>query len=140
MIPVCPRCDTQLFVLDFESIELDFCHGCRGVWLDDGELETIAVLAGASADDPLLSVRDQAGTMAAGRKFLCPRCDSAMPQVVFQVSPEAAVTVERCPRGHGLWFEQGELRELLNSLATGGKAASTTARLNEVFFVTKNKD
>lgn len=38
----CPVCkDTQLTMSTRESIEIDFCPQCRGVWLDRGELDKI---------------------------------------------------------------------------------------------------
>jgi Zn-finger nucleic acid-binding protein len=39
---LCPRChDQALIVLDRSGIEIDYCPGCRGVWLDRGELEKL---------------------------------------------------------------------------------------------------
>ena len=38
----CPVCsETQLVVTTRESIEIDYCPKCRGVWLDRGELDKI---------------------------------------------------------------------------------------------------
>ncbi len=38
---ICPRCNTNLVITNTHGIEIDFCPGCRGVWLDRGELEKI---------------------------------------------------------------------------------------------------
>jgi Zn-finger nucleic acid-binding protein len=39
---LCPKChDQALIVLDRSGIEIDYCPGCRGVWLDRGELEKL---------------------------------------------------------------------------------------------------
>jgi uncharacterized protein len=37
----CPRCNTQLLMSDKQGVEIDYCPGCRGIWLDKGELEKI---------------------------------------------------------------------------------------------------
>lgn len=38
----CPRCETaSLTELDRAGISIDRCDGCRGVWLDRGELEKL---------------------------------------------------------------------------------------------------
>ena len=37
--PVCP--DTTLVMTNRESIEIDYCPKCRGVWLDRGELDKV---------------------------------------------------------------------------------------------------
>lgn len=37
----CPVDDTQLLVSERSGVEIDYCPGCRGVWLDRGELDKI---------------------------------------------------------------------------------------------------
>jgi len=38
----CPVCtETALLMTDRSGIEIDYCPGCRGVWLDRGELDKI---------------------------------------------------------------------------------------------------
>ena len=37
----CPKCDGTLHATDFESIKIDVCDKCHGVWLDAGELAQI---------------------------------------------------------------------------------------------------
>jgi acetyl-CoA carboxylase beta subunit len=34
----CPKCDGNLVETDFETIKIDVCDKCTGVWLDAGEL------------------------------------------------------------------------------------------------------
>ncbi len=38
----CPKCDGILHETDFESIKIDVCDKCHGVWLDAGELAQIS--------------------------------------------------------------------------------------------------
>ncbi len=38
----CPKCDGTLIETDFETIKIDVCNKCSGVWLDAGELTHIA--------------------------------------------------------------------------------------------------
>ncbi|NSL55977.1 TFIIB-type zinc ribbon-containing protein [Uliginosibacterium aquaticum] len=38
----CPVCtDKTLIMSERQGIEIDYCPGCRGVWLDRGELDKI---------------------------------------------------------------------------------------------------
>lgn len=38
----CPACtDKTLVMSERQGIEIDYCPGCRGVWLDRGELDKI---------------------------------------------------------------------------------------------------
>ena len=34
----CPKCDGTLIEADFNTIKIDVCDRCSGVWLDAGEL------------------------------------------------------------------------------------------------------
>ena len=38
----CPKCGMELQEVPFKGITIDRCFHCRGVYLDDGELEKIA--------------------------------------------------------------------------------------------------
>ena len=118
MIPVCPRCDTGLFILRFKSVEVDYCERCRGVWLDAGELEQVA-------DGPLPDFQRQVGTVPSGRKRLCPRCDARMEEIIAA----GDLTLDKCPHGHGLWFDTDELQQLL----TVAHADRAVAYLNDIF-------
>lgn len=37
----CPSCKETLLMTERQSIEIDYCPKCRGVWLDKGELDKI---------------------------------------------------------------------------------------------------
>jgi len=37
----CPKCEGTLSETDFETIKIDICDKCTGVWLDPGELAQI---------------------------------------------------------------------------------------------------
>jgi uncharacterized protein len=37
----CPKCGKQLQELLIDGVYVDRCSGCQGIWLDQGELETI---------------------------------------------------------------------------------------------------
>jgi hypothetical protein len=38
----CPKCGDQLATLEHHGVTVEECPNCRGMWLDQGELETIA--------------------------------------------------------------------------------------------------
>jgi Zn-finger nucleic acid-binding protein len=46
----CPTCpDTTLVMTERQGVEIDYCPGCRGVWLDRGELDKLIERATALA-------------------------------------------------------------------------------------------
>jgi uncharacterized protein len=44
----CPACAVPLGMSVREGIEIDYCPSCRGVWLDQGELDKIVQRSAAS--------------------------------------------------------------------------------------------
>jgi len=38
---LCPACKVDLVMSERQSVEIDYCPKCRGVWLDRGELDKI---------------------------------------------------------------------------------------------------
>ena len=43
-----PKCGESLKARSFQKIEIDQCSVCGGIWLDAGELESVAEKEGAS--------------------------------------------------------------------------------------------
>ena len=136
MIRICPKCDVPLFILHFKDIEVDFCQRCRGLWLDAGELEALMSQIGAAANDPLLKFQQQTGVKPKGRPHLCPRCDAALREIQVGAATGGTpvqLTLDKCPRGHGLWFDADELQQLLSTFPTESGTAKTIDYLNELF-------
>ncbi len=40
-VVICPKCQNTMRTVDRQGIHIDQCDGCRGIFLDRGELETI---------------------------------------------------------------------------------------------------
>ncbi|MEN8515599.1 zf-TFIIB domain-containing protein [Burkholderia sp. RS02] len=65
----CPVCKTpDLLMAERQSIEIDYCPTCRGVWLDRGELDKLIAREGGDAparrDEPPASRDAHAHTHA----------------------------------------------------------------------------
>ncbi|KVD18245.1 hypothetical protein WJ47_18385 [Burkholderia ubonensis] len=55
----CPVCKTpDLLIAERQSIEIDYCPACRGVWLDRGELDKL--IARGDGDAPAHRDHDDA--------------------------------------------------------------------------------
>ncbi len=116
---MCPQCSEPLIVVELEGVEVDHCLTCHGTWLDAGELELLMERAGLRPqrwDDALTAAG--AGKSGARR---CPRCRRRMR--VIQLGTQPAVGLDRCPAGHGLWLDAGELRTIVKEFAAGERAA-----------------
>ena len=38
----CPNCSVEMQIVQKNEIDIDYCPGCKGVWLDRGEIDKIA--------------------------------------------------------------------------------------------------
>lgn len=38
----CPKCGTQLHTVEYHGVTVEECPSCQGMWLDKGELTTLA--------------------------------------------------------------------------------------------------
>ena len=101
------------------GVEIDHCVGCRGTWLDGGELEMIVEFAGVPSGD-FTEALDRAGD-GSRTKRRCPRCARRMRTI--DVGEEPTVELDRCTKGHGLWFDSGELKQIVDSVAEGDGGA-----------------
>ncbi len=106
----CPVCRGAMITLELGDVEIDHCVGCGGIWLDAGELELLMEGA-AKAGDLLDSFQEERA--ATERLRRCPICDRKMVKIVAGRS-KPALLIDKCRQGDGLWFDQGELQDILN--------------------------
>ena len=109
---MCPKCHEPLIAYELDGIEVDRCIVCGGTWLDAGELELIAERAGA--EPGRLSAALEHAKPKGRTSFPCPRCSRNLRAITV-----GDIDLERCPHGHGLWFDSGEMRALI---AANGEA------------------
>ncbi|MBN1296779.1 zf-TFIIB domain-containing protein [bacterium] len=109
----CPVCRESMIVIEYDDIELDYCVGCMGVWFDAGEIELMLGKSGIPFPSEALRFR-VADTDARELRRPCPLCGKTMQKVC----PEhGRVILDRCPAGEGIWFDAGEIREVIKESA-----------------------
>jgi Zn-finger nucleic acid-binding protein len=113
---MCPACNEPLVAFELEGVEIDRCLTCAGTWLDAGELEWLASRAGGPGGKLAEAVLRGAGPRHGERR--CVRCPGKL-----QVVAVDGVEVDRCPRGHGLWFDRSELPKLMAGFSEGAEGA-----------------
>jgi len=104
-----------MIVVEHEQIELDYCTNCLGVWFDVGELELLLEtmqLEGASLSSDDIFTSPEAKSTERKRK--CPICGKKMKKATVGHEPE--VLIDACPRRDGLWFDSGEVGQLITQL------------------------
>ena len=54
----CPNCNVPLVMSVKQSVEIDYCPQCRGIWLDRGELNKIIELVASDVQNEFYSPRN----------------------------------------------------------------------------------
>jgi uncharacterized protein len=111
----CPVCQESMVIIEYDSIELDYCVSCMGIWFDSGEIELLFEKAGISIPSEALQF---VNATSDGRELSrpCPLCRKAMRKVS---PPESDVVIDECPEKEGLWFDAGEISETVRDVAGG---------------------
>ena len=106
----CPVCNTPLIILELNNVEIDHCTNCGGIWLDGGELE---ILLESSSHKNELLASFILMKIISEKKFKCPICGKKMEKVLC--GKDENILIDRCKHHHGLWFDKGELEQLMES-------------------------
>jgi Zn-finger nucleic acid-binding protein len=108
-----------MLILEFDRIEIDFCSLCGGVWLDEGELELLISPENSNSASVSGIISDiKKGSVAKGTRK-CPVCRKKMAPVELFTNPP--VLIDKCPLNQGLWFDKGELEQIMTSSGASGK-------------------
>lgn len=111
----CPRCNASLFEGNAHGVRLLGCGICGGIFLDNEgstritrapDLE-IAKLAERARDRAVVTTINTRPTVR------CPSCTATMERVLAR----GVVEIDFC-RGHGTWFDRGELQPVMGAFAS----------------------
>lgn len=108
----CPVCDVPLIVVERDSIEVDYCINCHGIWFDQTEIELLGEKAGVVIGTDELE--SSAPSSSSERYLRCPRCGKKMRKADLYGEGEVLI-VDFCRFKHGLWFDRGETGSFLRS-------------------------
>ncbi len=93
-----------------QGVEVDACDSCGGVWLDRGEIYLFAKKPELVEGKLKEAVKEAAGKgKPTGRN--CPKTGEPMMEIRYPGGP----AIDACMKTGGLWFDKGELNELLGS-------------------------
>ena len=122
----CPVCDKPLIVLERDNIEVEYCLNCSGFWLDAGELELINEKLNLGAQ--IISPFKYPQTRTTEKVYKCPRCQKNMKKVKIK-----NVILDICEHEDGIWFDSGELANVLSSTASDDATDKMVSFLGENF-------
>lgn len=99
----CPKCTSYMFPGRKKGVQIDCCSSCNGIWLDKGELATIAQTA---QDIPDSRQMLQSSTT----NFPCPRDGTKLSEHPYSASE--SLLVDSCTKCSGVYLDKGELEKI----------------------------
>jgi Zn-finger nucleic acid-binding protein len=113
---ICPACKNDALIVEYNNIELDYCPACKGVWFDSGELELLLESAGLEHYQSFLAhINSAPEAVSSEKKRRCSICRQKMKK--SYIDEDKKIMVDICRGGHGIWFDGGEVAQLLKELA-----------------------
>jgi Zn-finger nucleic acid-binding protein len=113
---ICPACKCDMIVVEYHNIELDYCNNCKGVWFDSGELELLLKSQGLKEPESFFDgILNSQETTSSEEKRNCPICGRKMKKTAIGGQPE--ILIDACRNNHGLWFDGGEVTQMIRRLA-----------------------
>jgi len=128
----CPVCKGPMIVLELNEVEIDYCPSCGGIWLDAGEL---GLLIEDEKEREILLSSFQKDAKHNEKPYKCPICRKKMDKVY--VGENKDVLIDKCPENDGLWFDKGELRDVISQASEENEIVKL---LNDLFSSKENKN
>lgn len=122
----CPACKETLVILELHEIEVDYCTNCKGIWLDAGEL---GLMLDDETEKAKLIQSLEIVYDSNEKKLKCPICKDKMEKVKHK---DVDTVTDKCIHNHGIWFDKGELEEIVKSGSLQNENRFTLM-LNELF-------
>jgi Zn-finger nucleic acid-binding protein len=105
-----------MVVVEYHNIELDYCTSCKGVWFDSGELELLLKSQGLEETKALFDgILNSQEAVSSEKERKCPICGHKMKKT--KTGGQPGILIDVCRDRHGLWFDGGEVAQLLRHLA-----------------------
>ena len=124
----CPVDNNIMIILEYNDVEVDYCTKCGGIWLDAGEIELL--FGNPEECAAFLTIGGPAD--AKGEEIRrCPRCRAKMSKEATESDPP--IIFDYCPNGDGMWFDNGELAQVLEHSASLGDRKEVTEFLRGIF-------
>ena len=113
----CPRCAVGLAARRYAELEVEECDRCGGLFLTPVMLDRVV----KSRDQPTglrLALPERPPFLEHEVRYLhCPECNRLMNRQAF--GRISGVVVDVC-RSHGVWFDAGELTQVIQFVERGG--------------------
>lgn len=119
----CPSCKTQtLRPFRDSGLEIDACSSCTGIWFDPHELSTFLKSDVMKQRFLWMDAVPMTGVpyVINTARRRCPRDSEPMDEKIY-----AGITLDNCPKCQGIWFDEGEVRQVVERYKRGTASGDT---------------
>jgi Zn-finger nucleic acid-binding protein len=112
----CPKCRGSLIRRKLESVVVDECQNCRGIWFDRDELRRAKDAAEPDANWLDFEVwKDSERLVGAPTSTNCPGCDSELIALTYA---STGVEIDHCAKCQGTWLDKDEFNKIVEALSS----------------------
>jgi len=113
----CPRCSSILKPVEYNGVQIDVCPGCKGEWLNAGELLKIV-----EHHEEVFTPGEIASLDAVNKEIFtnescnhdelnCPLCETVKMEH-FNYGTTSGIILDKCPDCEGIWTDKDELKKV----------------------------
>ena len=104
----CPKCSSEMEIVNISGIEIDRCTRCKGIWFDQQEESLLKKAKGThTADTGHQAIGEYYNAI---RDINCPRCNVSMTRTDTKRG-RIPIKYETCGKCKGAFFDAGEFRD-----------------------------
>jgi Zn-finger nucleic acid-binding protein len=111
----CVKCGQAMVAKMVEDVEIDYCPGCRGLWLDKDEINQLAAKTGQALGELRALVQEggEGQVSPEHRDRPCPACGGKMTVVLLR-----SISLEHCLQCDGIFLDRGELDRAMEEFSS----------------------
>lgn len=98
----CPKCNSELEILNINDLSLHYCKDCGGMWIKYATLKKMGEMLELKSE--LINPAEMENINVKETPRICPNCTKTMDKVYFN-----GIIVDKCSACNGTWFDNGEL-------------------------------
>jgi len=125
----CPRCGSHLHAREYGTLSVEECDKCGGLLLSPTTMDRLVAERDMPTSLRLALPKREMKRETAVRYIACPTCGKSMNRQAF--GRISGVVVDVC-KNHGVWFDPGELGEVIRFVEQGGLARERERELAEL--------
>ena len=131
----CPACPSKLNQYKVFAAQIEGCPKCRGIFLDQGELQKLKDKCEKGEWQNLRWLDDETDSIEKTDVRLSDRvCPKCKPQKLLTTGfGDSKTLLDYCPQCHGVWLDEGEFREIHDYLFSEVNKYSSSQMAKKVY-------